>query len=203
MSTRLCTLRERWGNRDANKIFVPPMRTRRNSCENARPYVVIEALSHFARELQCVCFNDKCRSVSQMRLHQTDYYVNIPVKCVPGELLPWKITRLAFKIDNKFRVTNYLLPSGLYDQTYEEDVLTRSIRKIDKECFIQSMLHRLLYIFPSFKQFVHNTSVKIFPFWCKPFIEPFFHIFTQTKTLLSKCVIHRWKQVVTGRSQVW
>ena len=56
--------------------------------------------------------------------------------------------------------------------------------------------------FPSFGQFVNTTPVKIFPFCREPFIEPFFHIFVRTKALLSKCVTHRCKQVVIGRSQV-
>ena len=53
---------------------------------------------------------------------------------------------------------------------------------------------------PFFGQFVNTT-----PFCCEPLIEPFFHIFvlTNSRTLLSKCVAHRCKQVVIGRSQVW
>ena len=35
---------------------------------------------------------------------------------------------------------------------------------------------------------MNTTSVKIFPFCCEPFIDPFFHIFARTKALLSKCV---------------
>ena len=57
--------------------------------------------------------------------------------------------------------------------------------------------------FPFFGQFENITAVKIFPFYCEPFMEPFFHIFAQTKALLSKDVIHRCKQVAIGRSQVW
>ena len=56
---------------------------------------------------------------------------------------------------------------------------------------------------PSFGQFVNTTPVKIFPFCCESFIEPFFHIFVRTKALLGKCVTHRCKQVVMGRNQVW
>ena len=48
---------------------------------------------------------------------------------------------------------------------------------------------------PFFGQFVITTSVKIFPFCCKPFVEPFFLIFVRTKALLSKCVNHRSKHV--------
>ena len=56
---------------------------------------------------------------------------------------------------------------------------------------------------PSFWQFVNVTAVKIFSFCCEPFIGPFFHIFVRTKALLGKCVTHRRKQVVIGRSQIW
>ena len=71
-------------------------------------------------------------------------------------------------------------------------------RDLFKVCSIVSYT-----FFPSFGQFVDTAPVKIFPFCRKPFIEPFFHIFVRTKALFSKCVIHRCKQVVIGRSQVW
>ena len=45
-----------------------------------------------------------------------------------------------------------------------------------KECSIAC------YTFPpSFGQFVNTALVKIFPFCCETFIEPFFHIFVRTK----------------------
>ena len=72
-----------------------------------------------------------------------------------------------------------------------------------KKCFIQNMIHRLLYSFPFIRTYVNATSVKIFSFCCEPFVEPFFHIFVRTKTLLSKCATHRCKQAVIGKSQVW
>jgi len=71
-------------------------------------------------------------------------------------------------------------------------------RDLFKVCFIASYI-----FFPSFGQFVDITPVKIFPFCRELFIEPFFHIFIWTKALFSKCVTHRYKQVIIGRSQVW
>ena len=43
-------------------------------------------------------------------------------------------------------------------------------------------------IFSSFGQFANTTSEKIFPLCCELFVERFFHIFAQTKALLSKYV---------------
>ena len=57
--------------------------------------------------------------------------------------------------------------------------------------------------FSSFGQFVNNTVVKICLFCREILIEPFFHIYVRTKALLSNCVIHRCKQVVIERSQLW
>ena len=56
--------------------------------------------------------------------------------------------------------------------------------------------------FLSFGQLVNTRIVKIFAFCCEPFIGPFFHIFVRTKTLFSKYVTFRRKQVVIGRNQV-
>ena len=46
---------------------------------------------------------------------------------------------------------------------------------------------------PSFGQLMSTMPVKIFTFCPKLFIEPFFDISIQTKTLLSKCVTHQCK----------
>ena len=51
--------------------------------------------------------------------------------------------------------------------------------------------------------FVNTMPVKIFPFCREPLVESFFHIFVQTEALPRKCVTHRCKQVIIGRSQVW
>jgi len=67
-------------------------------------------------------------------------------------------------------------------------------RDLFKICSIASYT-----FFPSFGQFVDTTPVKIFPFCQEPFI--FSHL--RKKVLLSKCVTHRCKQVVIGRSQIW
>ena len=56
---------------------------------------------------------------------------------------------------------------------------------------------------PSFGQIVNTTSVKIFSFCCELFVNPLFHIFVRTKTLLIKCVTHRYKHVIIGRSWIW
>ena len=45
----------------------------------------------------------------------------------------------------------------------------------------------VIYIFPSFGQFMNTMSVKIFSFCCKPF---FFYIFIWTKVLVSKCMTY-------------
>ena len=71
-------------------------------------------------------------------------------------------------------------------------------RALFKVCSIASYT-----FFPSFGQFVDTMPVNIFSLCREPFIEPFFRIFVRTKALLSKCVTHRCKQMVIGRSQVW
>ena len=56
-------------------------------------------------------------------------------------------------------------------------------RRMTKKCFIQSMLHRLLYIFPIFWalcEYHANKFMITTPFCCDPFIKSFFHIFVRT-----------------------
>ena len=93
-------------------------------------------------------------------------------------------------------------------QVWNDDFFFKKTRK--NEIKIGRMIKRDLFkvcsianytFFPSFGQFVDTTPVKIFSFCREPFIEPFFHIFVRIKALLSKCVTHRCKQVVNGRSQ--
>lgn len=62
-----------------------------------------------------------------------------------------------------------------------------------KMVYLKSVAH----IFPSLRQFVN--TVKMF-FSCRePFIDPNFDIFITVEILLSKCVAHRWKQLVVGK----
>ena len=44
---------------------------------------------------------------------------------------------------------------------------------------------------------------KLSLFWGKPVIEPFSYIFVRSEMLVRKCVSHRCKWTVIGRSQVW
>ena len=61
----------------------------------------------------------------------------------------------------------------------------------------------ILNFFQYFGRFMTTTPVNIFPFSRELFIEPFSDTFVWTKALLTKCVTHRCKHVVIGRSQVW
>ena len=74
-----------------------------------------------------------------------------------------------------------------------------------KKCLIQSiqsMLNGLLYIFPIFQAInEYHSSKKAFLIAANHSSSQFFEIFLWTKALLSKCVTHRCKQVVIGRSQ--
>ena len=60
------------------------------------------------------------------------------------------------------------------------------------------MFDRLLCVFPIFRAFCEYHAIKKLPFCCEPLIEPFIHIFVETKALHSKCVTQRCKQVFKG-----
>ena len=67
----------------------------------------------------------------------------------------------------------------------------------DKNYFVQSMLHRLLYIFPIFRAICEYYTSRH-----PSFLLQLFHIFVRTQALLTNCVTHRCKLVVIERSQV-
>ena len=69
-------------------------------------------------------------------------------------------------------------------------------RKNDKKCFIQSILHRLLYIFPIFRAIRR-------PFSANYSSSHFFTSSYEPKRCSASAWNHQCKQVVIGRSQVW
>ena len=84
-------------------------------------------------------------------------------------------------------------------QVWNEDFFLRNHVKFGT--MINNALFKVCSIacyifFPSFGQFVNTMSVTIISFCCKPFAEPFFHIFVRTK--VTHC-----KQVVIERGQIW
>ena len=56
---------------------------------------------------------------------------------------------------------------------------------------------------PPVWQLVDATPRKLSLFWGKPVIQPFSYIFVRSEALVRKCVSHRCKLIVIGRSQVW
>ena len=65
---------------------------------------------------------------------------------------------------------------------------TRQIRKYDKMCFVQSMLHRLLYIFSIFRAICEYHVNENLPLLLRTIRRFIFHIFVRTKALPNKCV---------------
>ena len=90
---------------------------------------------------------------------------------------------------------------------YQYEMRTYSLKKHVKfGKMIKSDLFKVCSVacytfFSSFGKFVNTTPLKIFPFCCEPFTEPFFHIFVRTETLPSKCVTHRCKRVGVSESE--
>ena len=73
---------------------------------------------------------------------------------------------------------------------------------------IKNILFEVLSIasyifFPHVWQLVDGTPKKLSLFWGKPVIVAFSYIFVRREVLVRKCVSHRCKWIVIGRSQVW
>lgn len=67
---------------------------------------------------------------------------------------------------------------------------------ISEECKEEVYSKYIPQLVTSFLLAPQAVPIRIFPLRRKPFTEPFFHIYRQTKTLFRKCVTHHCQQVL-------